>query len=207
MTTPHNAPEHLVTVEEFLAGPPDAFGEIHDGLLIECMAQSPAHDIVVRRLVSELEYAIDPSGPCRQVHSDTPVRLADAEGVDASRRLRARYPDVLLRDCSEGGYGGYDLQTVAGQTLLVAEVTSDSTVDTDIGLKRELYARAGIPVYLVVHFDKDWQQITEIEEYRLDWSGRRYVVRHTHTDALVLTDPVRLAVTFVELQSPLPPRR
>lgn len=112
-----------------------------------------------------------------------------------------------LRDCSEDGHGSYDLQTVAGQTLLVAEVASDSTVDSDIGIKRELYARAGIPVYLVVHVDKDWQQITEIEEHRLDWSGRRYVVRHTHTDALVLTDPVNLAATFVELQNPLPPRR
>ncbi|WP_067667497.1 Uma2 family endonuclease [Nocardia miyunensis] len=204
MSTPHNASERVVTVEEFLAGPPDAFGEIHDGLLIESMAQSPEHDIVVRRLVNELEYAIDPSGPCRQVHSDTPVRLADAEGGDPSRRLRARYPDALLRDCSDGGY---DLQTVAGQTLLIVEVTSDSTVDADIGIKRELYARAGIPVYLVVHFDKNWQQITEIEENRLDWSGRRYVVRHTHTDALVLTDPVELAVTFKELQSTLPRRR
>jgi hypothetical protein len=25
---------------------------------------------------------------------------------------------------------------------------------------------------LVVHFDKDWEKISEIEEYRLDWSGR-----------------------------------
>ncbi len=207
MTTPHDASKHLITVEEFLAAPMDAFGEVHDGILIEAMAQSPQHDIVVRRLVNELEYAIDPSGPCRQVHSDTPVRMADAEGVDASRRLRVRYPDVLVRDCSEGGYDGYDLQTVAGQALLVAEVTSDGTVDADIGIKRELYARAGIPIYLVVHFDRNWQQITEIEEYRLDWSGRRYVVRHTHTDALVLTDPVKLAVTFEELQSPLPRRR
>jgi Uma2 family endonuclease len=204
MTTPHNAPERLVTVEEFLAGPPESFGEIHDGLLIECMAQSPEHDLVVRRLATALEYAIDPTGPCREVHSDTPVLLAAAETADPLRRLRVRYPDVMLRDCSEGGY---DIQKVAGQTLLVAEVTSDGTVDADIGIKRELYARAGIQVYLIVHFDKDWQQITEIEECRLDWSGRRYVTRHTHTDALVVTDPVNLAVTFAELQSRLPRRR
>ncbi|TLF93577.1 Uma2 family endonuclease [Nocardia cyriacigeorgica] len=204
MPPPRNEPERIVTVEEFLAGPPENFGEIHDGVLAECTAQSPEHDLVVRRLVAALEYAIDPSGPCREVHSDTPMRLADAESSDANRRLRARYPDVLLRDCSDGGY---DVQTVAQQALLVAEITSEGTVDADIGIKRELYARAGIPVYLIVHFDKDWQQITEIEECRLDWSGRRYVTRHTHTDALVLTTPVTLAVTFAELQSRLPRRR
>ncbi|AYF74885.1 Uma2 family endonuclease [Nocardia yunnanensis] len=204
MSEPHNEPERLVTVEEFLADPPETLGEIHDGVLIERQAQSPRHDLVVRRLAAAVEYAIDPSGPCREVHSDTPVRLADGDGDDPSRRLRARYPDVMLRDCSEGAY---DLQTVATQILLVAEVTSDGTVDADIGIKRELYARAGIPVYLIVHFDKNWHQITEIEECRLDWSGRRYVTRHTHEDALVLTDPVTLAITFADLQSRLPRAR
>lgn len=204
MSAPRNRPERIVTVEEFLDGLPEDFGEIHDGVLVECMAQSAEHDLVVRRFAAALEYAIDPSGPCREVHSDTPVRLADAETNDPARRLRARYPDILLRDCSAGRY---DVQTAAQQALLVAEITSEGTVDADIGIKRELYARAGIPVYLIVHFDKDWQQITEIEECRLDWSGRRYVTRHTHTDALVLTTPVSLAVTFAELQSRLPRRR
>ncbi|MFE3546116.1 Uma2 family endonuclease [Nocardia sp. NPDC059177] len=204
MSAPRKQPERLVGVEEFLAGPPEDFGDIHDGVLLECMAQSPAHDLVVRRLSAALEYAIDPDGPCREVHSDTPIRLADGESADDTRRLRARYPDVLLRDC---GAGPYDVRTVAEQILLVAEITSEGTVDADIGIKRELYARAGIPVYLIVHFDKDWQQITEIEECRLDWSGRRYITRHTHTDALVLTSPVHLAVTFTDLQSRLPRRR
>ncbi|WP_336086910.1 Uma2 family endonuclease [Nocardia sp. SSK8] len=204
MSAPCNKPERLVSADEFLAGTPEDFGDIHDGVLLECMAQSPEHDLVVRRLVGALEYAIDPDGPCREVHSDTPIRLADGDSADETRRLRVRYPDVLLRDC---GPGPYDVRTVAEQVLLVAEITSEGTVDADIGIKRALYARAGIPVYLIVHFDKDWQQITEIEECRLDWSGRRYVTRHTHTDALVLTSPVSLAVTFADLQSRLPRRR
>ncbi|MFF0530637.1 Uma2 family endonuclease [Nocardia amikacinitolerans] len=204
MSTPQNEPPRLVAAEEFLAGQPDSFGEIHDGVMITAMAQSPEHDLVIRRLASAVEYAIDPQGPCREVHSGTPMRLADADLADPLRRLRVRYPDLILRDCTDGPY---DVQFVARQTLLVVEVTSEDTVDTDIGIKRELYAREGIPVYLIVHFAKDWQQITEIEECRLDWSGRRYVTRHTHTDALVLTEPVSLAVTFAELQSRLPRRR
>ncbi|MFR9752279.1 Uma2 family endonuclease [Nocardia sp. 004] len=204
MSTPQDEPPHLVSVEEFLAGPPGSFGEIHDGALITAMAQSPEHDLVVRRLAAAVEYAIDPQSPCREVHSDTPIRLADADLPDPHRRLRVRYPDLILRDCTDGPY---DVQYVARQVLLIVEVTSEDTVDTDIGIKRELYAREGIPVYLIVHFGKDWQRVTEIEECRLDWSGRRYVTRHTHTDALVLTEPVSMAITFAELQSRLPRRR
>ncbi|MEV6361443.1 Uma2 family endonuclease [Nocardia asteroides] len=204
MSVPIDHPKRLVTAEEFLVGAPEDFGDIHDGVLAECMAQSPQHNLVVRRLAAALEFAIDPQGPCREVHSDTPVRLADGESEDPAQRLRVRYPDVLIRDCTTGPY---DVQHVADQTLLVAEVTSEGTVDSDIGLKRQLYARAGIPVYLIVHFDKNWQEITEIEECRLDWSGRRYITRHTHTDALVLTTPVHLAVTFADLQSRLPRQR
>ncbi|MET9488605.1 Uma2 family endonuclease [Nocardia sp. NPDC006630] len=203
MSTPQDEPVRLVSVEEFLEGQPDSFTEIHDGTLITAMAQSPEHDLVIRRLAAAVEYAIDPQGPCREVHSDTPMRLADAEPIDQSRRLRVRYPDLILRDCADGPY---DVQKVAQQTLLVVEVTSADTVDTDIGIKRELYAREGIPVYLIVHFAKDWQQITEIEECRLDWSGCRYVTRQTHYNALVLTEPVTLAITFSDLQSRLPRR-
>ncbi|MEU8899490.1 Uma2 family endonuclease [Nocardia sp. NPDC048505] len=204
MPMPPNEPERLVTVEEFLAGSPDQFGEIHDGVLITAQAQSAAHHLVLRRLEYALEYAIDPDGPCLEVHGDTPMRLTDNDCTDVKRRARFRYPDILLRDCSNGPY---DVQTVASETLLVVEVTSEDTADTDLGLKRVLYAREGIPIYLIVHFDKGWQEITEIEEYRLDWSGRRYVSRQTHTGGLLLTEPVKLAVTFEDLQSRLPPRR
>jgi hypothetical protein len=53
------------------------------------------------------------------------------------------------------------------------EVTSESTFETDTTAERSQYAAAGTPGYPVVQFDKDWSKISEIEEYRLDWSGRR----------------------------------
>ncbi|MEV6275687.1 Uma2 family endonuclease [Nocardia sp. NPDC051832] len=200
---PPNGQERLVTAEEFLEGHPDAFGEIHDGVLIQACGQSPQHGLVVRRLAAELEYAVDPDGPRREVYWDTPIRVVDAERAEADRRVRVRHPDLIMRD---GTGGPYDLRSVAREILLVVEVTSASTIGSDIGLKRELYASEGIPVYLIVHFDRDWQQITEIEECRLDWSGCRYVTRHNHTDSLVLTEPVTLTVAFADLQSRLPRR-
>jgi hypothetical protein len=68
--------------------------------------------------------------------------------------------------------------------------------------KRVQYAAAGIPGYLVVHFDKDWARINEIEEYRLDWSGRRYIVQAVHRRALILDEPFRMTATFEDLQRP-----
>ena len=76
------------------------------------------------------------------------------------------------------------------------------TFEAGTTAKRAQYAAAGIPGYLVVHFGKDWAKISEIEEYRLDWPGRRYVAGAAHRRALILDDPLRLTVTFEDLQGP-----
>ncbi|MGV9662293.1 Uma2 family endonuclease [Nocardia niigatensis] len=192
-----------LTAEEFLAAEPDAFGdtagdiEIVDGRLVRLMSQSGAHSRVVRRLASMIEAARHPSGPCLVVDSDVAVRLPDSEDQRADRRLNVRYPDIMVRDCEP-----YDVNTVRDHIQLVIEVASKETVDTDIGIKRVLYARARIPVYLIVHFDKSWEIIDRIEEYRLDWSGLRYEPHHVHRTGLVLDSPVTLAVTFESLQAP-----
>lgn len=184
-----------LSVGEYLAGAPDAFGDIEvvDGLIVRDMAQSELHDLVVRRLAAALENARPADGPCYRVSSDVAVRFADAASSRADHRLNVRYPDLILRDCEP-----YDVNTVRDHIRLVVEVTSE----TDTTAKRAQYAAAGIPGYLVVHFDKGWCTISEIEEYRLDWSGRRYVVRTVHHDTLALEEPLTLTVTFEDLQRP-----
>jgi Uma2 family endonuclease len=94
------------------------------------------------------------------------------------------------------------LATGRDHIQLIVEVTSESTFEADTAAKRVQYAEAGIPGYLVVHFDKDWSKISEVEEYRLDWSGRRYVVCAVHRRALILDEPLRLTVAFEDLQRP-----
>ena len=94
------------------------------------------------------------------------------------------------------------MNTVEDHIQLIVEVTSEATVETDTTAKRLQYAAAGVPGYLVIHFDKDWARISEIEEYRLDWSGRRYVAHAVHRRALILDEPLRLTVTFEDLQRP-----
>ncbi|MFI5501379.1 Uma2 family endonuclease [Nocardia asteroides] len=203
MTAVHPEEPQRITAEQFLAAEPDALTggsgdfEIVDGLVVRAMAQSEAHSRVVRRLASALEDARDPAGPCLRVASDVAVRFADAEDAPADRRLNIRYPDIFVRDCEP-----YDVNSVRDHIALVAEVASRETVDSDTGIKYQLYARAGIPVYLIIHFDKSWELIDRIEEYRLDWSGMRYMPHRVHRTALVLDNPVTLAITLEALHRP-----
>ncbi len=191
--------ETRLAAEEYLDAAPDAFGdmEVVDGLVVSNMAQSESHDLVVRRLAAALENARPAEGPCFRVSSEVAVRFADAAGASADRRLNVRYPDIIVRDCDP-----YDVNTVRDHIQLIVEVTSEATVETGTTAKRLQYAAAWVPGYLVVHFDKDWARISEIEEYRLDWSGRRYTAHAVHRRALILDEPLRLTVTFEDLQRP-----
>jgi Uma2 family endonuclease len=194
-------PEHelRLTAEAYLDAAPDAFGDIEivDGLVVHDMAQSELHDLVVRRLAAALENARPADGPCYRVSSDVAVRFTDSASASSDRRLNVRYPDIMVRDCDP-----YDVNTVRDHVQLIVEVTSEATFQTDTTSKRAQYAAAGVPGYLVVHFDKDWARISEIEEYRLDWSARRYVAHTVHRRALILDDPFPLTVPFEDLQRP-----
>lgn len=199
MSTPHPGQALRVTVDDYMAAAPDAFGDIEivEGLVIYDMAQAELHSLVVRRLAAALESARPADGPCYRVSTDVAVRFRDSVNSALDHRLNVRYPDIMVRDCEP-----YDVSTVRDHIQLIVEVTSESTFETDTTAKRVQYAAAGIPGYLVVHFDKDWGGISEIEEYRLDWSGRRYVVQAVHRRALILDEPLQLTVAFEDLQLP-----
>ncbi|MGW6335739.1 Uma2 family endonuclease [Nocardia rhamnosiphila] len=199
VTASHPDEHPRVTAEEFLNAEPDSLGdvEIVDGLVVRLMAQSEAHSRVVRRLAAALEDARDPAGPCLRIGSDVAVRFPDADDRRDDHQLNIRYPDIFIRDCEP-----YDVNTVRDHIALIVEVVSKSTVDADTSEKHKMYARAGIPGYLIVHFDKSWEAIDRIEEYRLDWSGLRYMPHKVHHTALVLDTPVTLAITFDALHRP-----
>ncbi len=199
MTVGHPDQPRRLTADDYLDAAPDGFGDIEvaDGLVVHNMAQSELHDLVIRRLAAALESARRPGGPSHRISSDVAVRLADKPGQRADHRLNVRYPDIIVRDCEP-----YDVNTVRDHIQLIVEVTSESTFETDTTAKRAQYASAGIPGYLIVQFDKDWTRISQIEEYRLDWSRRRYIASTVHHRALILDEPLRLTVTFEDLQRP-----
>ncbi|MBP2188390.1 Uma2 family endonuclease [Nocardia goodfellowii] len=190
-------PELRLTAEEFAAGRADDLGDIEivDGRVVRMMAQSPLHSRVVRRMAGLLEAARRPGGPCLVVDSDVAARFADADAAAEDRRLNIRYPDIWIRDCEP-----YDLNSVRDHILLIVEVTSESTIDVDIADKRVQYATAGIPCYLIVRLDQKEERIEEIEEYRLDWSGRRYRAHDVHRRVLLLDEPVEATIPFEVLE-------
>ena len=125
------------------------------------------------------------------------MRFADAASPRADHRLDIRYPDITVRD-----RGPCDVNTGRDRIQLLVEVTPEAAFEADTTARRVLYAAAAVPGYLVVHSGKDWARISEIEEYRLDWSSRRYVVQDVHRRALILDEPFRLTATFDDLQRP-----
>ncbi|MBF6296547.1 Uma2 family endonuclease [Nocardia amamiensis] len=189
--------ELRLTAEEFADGAAAGLGDIEivDGRVVRLMAQSPLHSRVVRRLAGLLEAARRDGGPCLVVDSGIAARFADAECSGADRRLNIRYPDIWIRDSEP-----YDVNTVREHLLLVVEVTSESTIDVDITDKRIQYAAAGIPRYLIVRLDQKEERIEDIEEYRLDGSGRRYLVHTVHRRVLLLDDPVEATIPFDVLE-------
>ncbi|MEV0251251.1 Uma2 family endonuclease [Nocardia sp. NPDC050712] len=201
MAVVEREPEQRLTAAEFLAAEPgelaQRFGgrfEINDGLVVRCMAQSEVHGRVIRRLGTALEDAV-PAGACFEVADDVAVRFADAESVEADRRLNVRYPDLYVRNC-----GAYDVNTVLDGIELAVEVVSSDSGYRDTVVKHALYARAGIPVYLIVFLTDDGLMIDRIEEFRLDWSGRRYSLHASHDNGeLVLDQPIKLVVPFSRL--------
>ncbi len=199
MGAPDGSRERHVTAAEFADGATSELGDIEivNGRVIRMMAQSRLHSRVVRRLAGLLEAARRDGGPCMEVDSDVAARFADAEAQAADRRLNIRYPDIWIRDCEP-----YDVNTVRDHLLLVVEVTSESTIDADITDKRIQYATAGIPRYLIVRLDQKEERIEEIEDYRLDWSGRRYRVHAVHRRVLLLDDPVEATIPFDVLEQP-----
>lgn len=108
--------------------------ELLRGLLVHKMGKNREHSIVTRRLRQLLERLVL-SG---YVESQEPVITADSEPE----------PDVSV---VRGKPEDYESQhPTAANVLLVAEV-SDSTLAYDRGVKKEIYAEAGIPVYWIVN--------------------------------------------------------
>jgi Uma2 family endonuclease len=109
--------------------------ELLEGWLIPQMTKNPPHRIAVKLIHDALARLI-PSG--WYVDAQEPITLADSEPE----------PDVTI---IRGGTRHYwDRHPGAAEVGLVVEV-ADATLQRDRGIKRGIYARAGIPVYWIVN--------------------------------------------------------
>jgi Uma2 family endonuclease len=109
--------------------------ELLEGVLVTKMPKNPPHSLATH-LIREALTRLISLGWC--VNTQEPITLADSEPE----------PDVAVVQGSPRQYS--DRHPKAEETALVIEV-ADSSLSRDRGLKKRIYARAGIPVYWIVN--------------------------------------------------------
>ncbi|MUN40137.1 Uma2 family endonuclease [Actinomadura litoris] len=136
-----------------------------------------------------------------------PVGLAQEPGQECLTRFGARLgdatrlaPDLIVfrKEQVEG-----DLPCIAGAPVLAVEVVSPVSRAADLGAKRDLYARAGVPAYWVV--DADDAAEPELVVHALSADGRYAAERVPWGGSLRLTRPFAIDLAPQEIFRP--PRR
>ena len=133
-----------VTAEQFnmmamrgaLAGLPRI--ELRDGVLCQVNPQFRPHLLAKSAVYDALRDALRDIGSTLRVASEGSVRVGDRE---------VPMPDVFIWEVHRGA-GPVPVEYVR----LVVEV-SDTTLDDDLGRKRQVYAQGGIPEYWVVDLE------------------------------------------------------
>jgi Uma2 family endonuclease len=160
-----------------LARMPDADHkfEVIDGELLVSPAPRPAHDALVRVLWSLLATYCDRTG-IAHVSGHMPVFVAgDSETI----------PDIVVRKPVVPPPEKWD---DAPMPLLVVEVLSDATRQTDTIRKRQFYIESGIPEYWIVNGDARTVRVISSDGDRVE--GRTLRWRPSTTlDALSIDLP------------------
>ncbi len=117
--------------------------ELLKGWLISKMPKNPPHRIATKLTRQSLEAAV-PNG--WYVDSQEPITLEDSEPE----------PDaIIVRGDTRDYQNGHP---TAKDIALVVEI-SDTTLERDRELKKQLYARAGIPVYWIINLTENKLEI------------------------------------------------
>ncbi|MEU1547972.1 Uma2 family endonuclease [Nocardia sp. NPDC005745] len=187
------SPDHLpheMTEEQYRQLPEGVAREIEvvHGHVIVCESPVPEHNRVARRLAGSME-DLPSTEPCIRVETDIDVVLWRIP------KFTFRRPDVTVYRClPERG-----AKPEAGDALIVVEVSSPSTAAEDMLDKKVQYARAGIPLYLVVVLDTKFE-IEEVREFRLDAHAAEYRLHRLHRDGFVRLEHVVLGdISFADL--------
>lgn len=168
------------TEEEFLALPEDRRIELLDGGLLVSPNARRGH----QRLSSQLWATLGAAAPAGiEVLEAINVRIGPG---------RILIPDLAVVTDP----GADDLVADASAVVLVVEIVSPGSVRTDRAVKPQLYAAAGIPVYLRIEFGADGPSGVLLE---LAGAGYREVARRQPGEPLVLTRPFPVELDLAAL--------
>jgi Uma2 family endonuclease len=142
----HPVPRHRLTLDEYhrlgeagILGEDDRV-ELLEGQLVDMSPIGPWHALAVDTLTELLVIGIAGDAGVRVLH---PIELDDATEPQ---------PDIVLVRRPWRGYP--TAHPRLGDIFLVIEV-ADTSRETDLGAKLELYARAGIPEFWIVDLTTD----------------------------------------------------
>lgn len=162
--------------------------ELLEGWLVAKTPKNPAHRVATQFIRKALEACI-PIG--WYVDSQEPITTADSEPEPDVMVIQGRTEDYLAR------HPGPD------KVVLVVEV-SDTTLHSDRTLKKQLYARAGIPAYWIVNLGD--RQVEAFDQPSTVGSRSTYGRRVDHAaDGLIPLVIAGVEVARIPVQSLLPP--
>ncbi|WP_330233487.1 Uma2 family endonuclease [Nocardia sp. NBC_00508] len=145
MTVEMHWPDHLLTLEDWIALPEDSSRsyELVEGVLVVSPRPVSQHQRAIWRLAAQLE---------PQLPSTHGVLTESEVLIDASPLPTIRVPDVLV--VLEAGIDANQPRWDAADVLLAVEILSAGSRRTDRVTKFFEYADAGIEHYWLVDLDK-----------------------------------------------------
>lgn len=154
--------------------------EYMDGTLIEMPGESKK----ANRIAVNLTVLLDQSLPDYDVY-DHDVKLRTTPGK------RYRYPDVMVAQSSDADSDEY----VVFQAVLLAEITSENSMETDHHVKLHEYASIqSVQTYLIIS-----QKEVLVEVYQRQGSKWEFSFYSSLNDVITITQPaltIRLAVIY-----------
>ena len=149
----------ILTYRDYAALPADGRRyELHDGELSVTAAPAPRHQIVSGNLFTVLRRHVETHRLGVVLYSPVDLILSDTTVVQ---------PDLLY--LRTGQLSAITGRGIEAPPALVIEILSPSTTQIDRGIKRQLYARHGVPHYWIVDVEG-----RRIEAYGL--ADRAYVL-------------------------------
>ena len=109
--------------------------ELLEGWLVPKMVKNPPHSTARHRTTKALEQILSSGW---HVRSQEPITASDSEPE----------PDVAI---VRGDPGQYELSHPRPQDVALVVEVADASLNRDRSLKKQVYARAGIPVYWIVN--------------------------------------------------------
>lgn len=132
--------------------------ELIDGMILEKMPKNPPHESALNRARKLIEKAL---GPRTTLRIQSPITLRDSEPE----------PDIVV---AAGDDADYEHRHPLPEDICLLVEVSDTSLEFDRGTRSEIYARAFIPLYLIVNVP------AQTIEVRTEPRDGRYARSQTH---------------------------